>query len=73
MAKTVFEETTAPYSGFASAKIVTEVVPSLSPFPNPYQGNQNYDTIGMLAMGSIELRILKINYMLKLKSNLIIQ
>lgn len=47
MKQTVFKETAAPAVGSASAKVVTEAIPSTFPVPG-------YDTVGILAIGSVD-------------------
>jgi len=56
MPQTVFKETTAPhvYSGSASAKIVTDVIPSTISIPNPLVPGQNMDTAGVLGVGKTQ-------------------
>jgi hypothetical protein len=55
MTPTVIKETTAPYAGTAAAKIVTQVIPALVTIPG-------YDTVGILAIGSVDLANKKINF-----------
>lgn len=55
MTQSVFKETTAPYEGTAAAKIVTQPIPPLIPVPG-------YDTVGVLALGSIDIAKQKINF-----------
>lgn len=50
MSESVFKETTAPNAGTASAKIVTEVIPSTVTIPNPLASG-NLDTAGVLGIG----------------------
>ncbi|MES2592773.1 MAG: T9SS type A sorting domain-containing protein [Bacteroidota bacterium] len=49
--QSVFKETTAPFAGNASAKVVTVQVVGAA-IPNPY-ANGNLDTAGILAIGTI--------------------
>ncbi len=53
MNQSVFEETSAPYAGSTSAKIVTEVIPSSISLPNPTAPGTNMDTAAILAIGKI--------------------
>jgi hypothetical protein len=55
MPQTVFKETTAPYVGTAAAKIVTQIIPALVSIPG-------YDTVGILAIGSVDIGNKKINF-----------
>jgi hypothetical protein len=54
MTQTVFKETTTPYAGSASAKIVTDVLPSNIQVPNPFTPGQNFDTVGLLTIGKTQ-------------------
>ncbi len=54
MGQTVFKETTAPFAGTASAKIVTDVLPSSIMAPNPFTPGQNFDTVGILGLGTTQ-------------------
>jgi len=51
MTQTVFEETTAPYAGNKSAKVVTEILPPGVSIANPFAPGQMLDTIGVLGIG----------------------
>jgi hypothetical protein len=53
MQRTVFKETTGPYAGTISAKIVTEVIPASIMIPNPFKPSEDLDTVGFLAVGNI--------------------
>ena len=53
MAQTVFKETAAPYAGTASAKIVTGKTTSFVMVPNPFRPGKNFDTVGILGVGSL--------------------
>jgi hypothetical protein len=55
MSQTVFKETTAPFVGSAAAKIVTQPIPSTITVPG-------YDTVGVLAIGSINILTQSIKY-----------
>ncbi len=52
--QSVFKETTAPFAGTASAKIVTIKVSGGS-IPNPYRPGTNLDTTGFLVVGTINI------------------
>ena len=52
MPQSVFQETTAPYAGLSSVKIVTEVIPSSVSVPNPLAPG-NLDTAGILVVGKV--------------------
>ncbi len=54
MPQTVFQETTAPYAGNISAKIVTDTVPSGIHVPNPFRGGLDADTIGVVGVGKLQ-------------------
>jgi hypothetical protein len=62
MPKTVFKETTAPYEGLASAKIVTDVVPSSVTIPNPFSPGHTMDTVGLLGVGTVQPSAPYINF-----------
>lgn len=62
MPQTVFKETTAPYAGTASVKVVTDVIPSSVMIPNPYKPSENLDTIGSVAMGSTQITTPYVKY-----------
>jgi hypothetical protein len=51
MNQTVFKETTAPYAGSASVKVVTDVLPGSVQVPNPFNPSENMDTVGLLGLG----------------------
>jgi hypothetical protein len=53
MQQTVYKETAAPYKGSSAAKIVTKPIPSTVSIPG-------YDTVGLLAIGKIDLLSQKI-------------
>lgn len=53
MQQTVFKDSTSPYSGSASAKIVTQKTPSGLVISNPFRPGQNFDTVGFLGIGAI--------------------
>lgn len=53
MQRTVFKETTSPFAGVASAKIVTQAIPSGVSVPG-------YDTVGILAIGKVDILTKKI-------------
>lgn len=55
MQQTVFKETTSVASGTASAKVVTEVIPSSVQIPNPFMPGQNLDTVGLLCLGTTQI------------------
>ncbi len=55
MNQTVFKETTAPYAGTTSAKIVTEVLPSSVMIPNPFNTAEDMDTVGLLVTGKTQV------------------
>ncbi|MFL5765902.1 MAG: T9SS type A sorting domain-containing protein [Bacteroidia bacterium] len=50
--QSVFKETTAPYAGTASCKITTVKISGAS-IPNPFRPGQNFDTAGIVGVGTI--------------------
>jgi hypothetical protein len=51
MPQTVFPETTTPYAGTKSVKVVTDVIPSTVLIPNPFNPLEDLDTIGLVTIG----------------------
>ena len=54
MAQTVFKITNSPAFGTAAAKVVTGKVVGAS-VPNPFRPGQNFDTVGLLCLGTIHV------------------
>ena len=55
MAQSDYKVTIGPAFGSASAKVVTEKVPSSVQVPNPFRHGQNFDTVGLLCLGTIHV------------------
>ncbi len=55
MAQSVYKVISSPAFGLASAKVVTEVVPTSVQVPNPFRHGQNFDTVGLLCLGTIHV------------------
>ena len=55
MAQTAYKVTVNPAFGAAAAKVVTEVVPTSVQVPNPFRHGQNFDTVGLLCLGTIHI------------------
>jgi hypothetical protein len=54
MPVTVSQYTTAPIpAGTIAAKIVTDVVPAADMIPSPFEPGQNFDTVGLVAVGKV--------------------
>jgi hypothetical protein len=54
MTQTVFRDTPG-FNTTAAAKVVTQVVPGTVMVPNPFRPFHNFDTVGLMCLGSIHL------------------
>ncbi len=55
MAQTVFKITSGQAFGSAAAKVVTQKTPSAVMVPNPFRPFHNFDTVGLMCLGSIHI------------------
>lgn len=55
MPQTVFRVTNSPAFGVAAAKVVTSKTVTGVSVPNPFRPNHNFDTVGLMCLGTINL------------------